>query len=376
MSKTIKIKVFLTVWVIIVSFPAFGYLSSIFDVKRLLNEADAVCKIKVSTVENKGIYSINNIYPSLKAVKITAESKVISSIKGNIPETINIVFPASEQLISFTMLDKDEVAIVFLKRVDKHYEFIDIHNGKMDCINAKIKYQNEENPEDKILSELLALCKQATGKNKLYAIQRLGELEDIRAKKILTKFSISDDSVLRGTALDSLIQMGVSVKEKKLLDYLKLPPELFDEGKSLDKYGTTGFSTSHLQNNIIFSLKNSVKLNSRNRSTREPRVIVSIEDFDYISFYEKVSKLKVFTNSLINRRSMASALRKLADKRSIPLVKSLLRDPSPDVRYFAVTTFQRIFNEGDFPSFDLFHSDEQKYILYWKNKLSEKNSKR
>ena len=173
---------------VLFSCPAYLYPTGPFNAKRLTHESDVVCKIRVTALAREGVYEVSSFHPPLKAKKAIAEAKVISAIKGEVPDTVRIVHPEHTQMVAFTALSRDEVTIVFLKRAEGHYKFTDLHNGKMACVPSVVKYEHGEKPEDRMLSEVLALCNSSTGSTRLGAVERLGELGDIRGAKLSEPF--------------------------------------------------------------------------------------------------------------------------------------------------------------------------------------------
>ena len=356
---------------VMLSSPSYSYPMRAFNAKSLVTDSDVVCKIRVTLLACKGESEVNSSHSPLKTKKVIAEGKVISTIKGDVPDALRIIHPERTAMVTFTAFSDDEVTIVFLKRVDEHYEFTDVHNGKMACVSSFVKYEHGKKPLDRLLSELLALCNSSTGRTRLSAIEHLGELGDIRASKTFRALSGSADPSLRGVALVSRIKVGDSIKPDTLLDYLGQNPVLLDHGKSLTKYRISGYTISNLTRRIMRALENSVVIDTRFQSMKPPRLSRVLPGFDYITFFEKASALPALVDSPGNRRSMVYTLRLLADKRAIPLVKWLLDDSDPDVRYLAVTALTRIYQEGPFPSTAKFKSNEEEYISYWKDKLAQ-----
>lgn len=361
--------ILLAVVAILFALPSHSYLSQEFNAKDLVLKSDVVCKVQSTSLSHDGVYEVGSFQPPLKTVKLIVKARVISTIKGQAPETIRILFPKRTQTVAFTALSRNEVTIVFLKQIDEHYEFTDIHNGSMECVPFAVQYEYGELPKDKMLSETLAICNSSTGKKRLGSVERLGELADIRASKTLRDLSQSPDPALRGVALMSRIQIGDTIKQDSLLEYLKLDTDLMDYGKSLAEYQRTAYTIAALTGHIMRALENSIQVKSWHEDMTHSLPSATLTGFDYIAFFEKASILPALIDSPGNRRSMASALRLLADKRSIPLVKRLLDDPSSDVRYLAVTALTRIYGEGPFPSSPTFKSNELEYISFWKDKL-------
>lgn len=68
------------------------------------------------------------------------------------------------------------------------------------------------------------------------------------------------------------------------------------------------------------------------------------------------------------RRTTAYALREAADATAIPLYKQALYDADSEVRYHAVTSLADVTKSFDYyPSTDVFRTNEQRYLDYWRN---------
>ena len=102
------------------------------------------------------------------------------------------------------------------------------------------------------------------------------------------------------------------------------------------------------------------------------RPATQLRDFDYVAFFDKAVATRLVQADPMMRRSLAEALRHLADERTVPLLRSLLDDPNADVRYFTVTSLTRIHKDGPFPSVGVFLTNETAYVGYWKQRLKEK----
>ena len=99
-----------------------------------------------------------------------------------------------------------------------------------------------------------------------------------------------------------------------------------------------------------------------------------LERFDYKALFTGALKTKAARGDDRMRREIAHALRKLADRETVPLLRQLMRDSNSDVRYYAVTALTRVFGEGPFPATFTFKADEAQYISYWEKKLGDSKS--
>lgn len=67
------------------------------------------------------------------------------------------------------------------------------------------------------------------------------------------------------------------------------------------------------------------------------------------------------------RRTAAYALREVADATAIPLYKQALYDADSEVRYYAITSLADVTKSFEYPSTDVFRTNERRYLDYWRN---------
>ena len=215
---------------------AHCYLCSPFDARMLTERASVVCKVEVLSVAEAGVYADESFRPPLKTPLMVAHVKHVATIKGSPAATFTIAFPERTSTVGYTGLTTGEVCIVFLDATNGTPRFVDVHNGKMPCSAAVVTYDMGETPRDRMLCELLFLCKTGTGTVQLLGTEYLGQLGDVRSRAVLEAESRSADQALRGIALTSLIEVGVAPPPEQILSYLDCDPTTLDYGASLSKY--------------------------------------------------------------------------------------------------------------------------------------------
>ncbi|MCX7010350.1 MAG: hypothetical protein NTY53_24445, partial [Kiritimatiellaeota bacterium] len=149
-----------------------SYVFETFDAKVLLDQAPLVCKVKVLSVNRPWFFE--------KGGSLTARVKCLATIKGISPEEeFEVVSPASTHdglnSVSYTELERGEVCIVFLHNMTRGTAtFEDVHNGKMPGLGEFVPFKLGDTPQDRMLRELLALCKSSKGEIRLLATEYLG----------------------------------------------------------------------------------------------------------------------------------------------------------------------------------------------------------
>jgi HEAT repeat protein len=361
----------------VVLFPAcsgFAYPVTPFHVGYLLRKADVVCKLRVLSVSQDGPYVDKHFQPPLRTKKQIARVQTVSRIKGSPAASFEIAYPTSTNTVRYESLAKDEIVIVFLAEQASEYQFVDPHQGKLPALRRVIAREYGETPSDRLLAELIALARSKKGAVKLVAVEQLGKLGDVRARDILRRFSRSGDPVLSGVSLAAMIEMGEAPSVEAVVSSLKRDPAVFGDAKSLAKYRTTGYRLIALQQRIIYALQESIEMDRDNRDMVRSRPLKQLEGFDYKACFTDALKTKAVRGSDRMRREIAHALRKLADRDTVPLLRQLVKDSSSDVRYYAVTALTRVFGEGPFPALPTFKADEARYISYWEKRLGDSKS--
>ncbi|MGD0411751.1 MAG: hypothetical protein ABSC18_08580 [Verrucomicrobiota bacterium] len=350
---------------------AHSYPVSSFDARALTERASVVCKVKVLSVEQAGAYTDESFHPPLNTIRMVGHVKCLATVKGSPSVNFSIAYPESASMVAYTGLATGEVCIVFLEETNGTPRFVDVHNGKMPCSTAVVPYDKGGKPQDRLLCELLALCNSSTGTTQLLGTEYLGQLKDARARTILETASKSGGQAMRGVALTSLIKIGVGAPAKEILSYLDQDPSNFDYGASLSKYGTSAYTISTLAGGIMRAIEGSIQVKGGDDDMVTARPTRQLPDFDYVAFLDKAMTTRLVQVEPLMRRSVAGALRQLADKRSVPQLKRLLDDVDVEVRYYAVTALTGIYKAGPFPSFPLFKTNETAYVGYWKDRLKQ-----
>lgn len=345
-----------------------------FDAGEWTEQASVVCKVEVLSVEQVVepvggyTYTDGSFHPPLNVIRFVAHVKCLAAVKGSPSATFSIDYPKSTDTEEYTSLATGEVCIVFLDATNGTTRFVDINNGKMPCSGAVVPYDQGDKPQDRMLCELLALCRSSTGITQLLGIEYLGQLKDARAQALLETASKSDNPALRGVALTSLINIGVAPPAEQILSYFNQDPKNFDYGASLAKYRTSAYRISTLAMKILSAIQISIK-EKADADMVTGRPSGQLPGFDYFAFLDKALATRMVQAEPSMRRWVAYSLRLLADKRSIPLLGRMLDDTNAIIRYYAATTLTTFYKEGPFPSLPLFETNETAYVGYWKDRL-------
>jgi len=360
---------------------SFAYISCDFDAGCFLKQADVVCKVRVLSVARDGTIMLTNFRPPIETPRFVALVRTISVIKGGPADEFTVAFPrwddfggaSGDKPLTIRMntpdttdLTRGEVAVLFLRGSSSPYEFVDWtdNHGKMKAVSRNIRYGTEATPQDKLLAELLAYLKGAKGKDRIATIEQLGKLRNINAREVLQKQSASDSLAVRGQALISRVQIGDMPDSDELLSFLRLEPSQPVRADVRIEPWQIGGSLPNLQLTLLMEINVSLYAGGSG-----PKLA---PNFDYAAFCEQALQLSTTKENKGARAEIASIMRAVADKRSIPDLVALLDDSEERVRYFAATGLANVNGRNDYyVSVDRFKADEAKYITYWKDWWNE-----
>jgi len=395
--------------------------------------ADLVCKVKVLSVRQDKIVK-GNLFPGQQdLLGMIATSKVLSIVKGECPDVIDIEFlrPKDNNSIIghlpgelYTDLSENEVCLVFLKASG--------HNFKLNRIWSKtrvqpeiVKYNPDDIPDLKLLTEFIAGCDSQDELVKLQAAEELGYLGDalvrklrlsmaekelfqrmvfglISAKEALRKMHSDEDIVIRNISVISSFQADDSPGIERPLELLRLNPSDFDVNDSLGKYGVRDFCVSSLQLRLLETMDSTtrrsvVDLKDGSRIRRKdgsPYPFRGVRGFDYADFYRQALDCEAVRKSEQMRSAIANVLWIRYERASVPEMMKLLDDSKMYVRMAAVSALRKCINSDRSNSWEPRHfydpaaareyinnsvekkledrqkdyqDNEQEYILYWKN---------
>jgi len=350
-------------FVVVASNMPSHWTSSVFNPHRLLQESDVVCKGKVQVW-------LGGVYASIHT---------LSRIKGDAPDHFIVKYTPNALLD----LAPGETAILFLKDNLLSYRYAEPHNGKITAVDVTPSKSYGDQPEDRLLSELVQTAISGEGPTRYNAIEQIGKLGDPRAKDVLASLCNSDDIAAAGMSFAARIRVGDAPDVDALLAYVKRKRNDAEEARAVARFRTNGYRLTRLQSEIFQALDGSVKRDPGDGFTGrfvafQPRPyrtgpVQKLENFDYVAFFTEALKLPSLQTEEDMRHvkeDIARAISSLADKRSLPLVRELMNDPDFRVRYTAMMALVRIFGEGEGPSVDRFRENESIYRAFWEQKLA------
>lgn len=342
--------------------------------------ADLVCKVQVLSTHQEGIAK-GNLFPSQGDLhEMIATSKVLSVVKGECPEVINIEFirPANnhstlgflpEEL--YTDLSENEICLVFLKGAGPNYKLNRI-NSKARVQPEVVEYNLGETPNLKLLAEFLAGCESGNGMVKLQAVEELGYLGDAmlrelrfsevgkelflrtssglgKAKESLRKTCRCEDLVIRNISIISSFQLDDSPGIEGPLELLRMNSSDFGSNGSLKKYGIRDFCISDLQLRLLETMDSTTRrilVDIKNGSVirREeggPYPFRCVRGFDYADFYKQALDYESVKSSEQMRTSIANVIWIRYERASVPEMMRLLDDPSMHIRSTAVSALRK-----------------------------------
>lgn len=346
------------------------------NVKHMMDTSDAIYRVKVDSVKEQGIYTDPEFKSTVQYPKKIASARVLSVIKGSQqPKNVEIVFPGrpNGQVVMsgplFASLKSGETYLLFLSGSSSPVKLTDPQTSVLTIPAATPKYAYGNTAQDKMLAEMLAAAGSSENHTRKLAIEQLGHLGDIRAAKFLRSLSRSGDMAEKSAALISRIRIADTPTQQELLSVLRYEAPKGQSRSIIVRAGKEEvYTATSEQRNLITTLEVSLEAPSKHLS--RPRKI--LPGFDYIGFVNEALKTKVIKENGELRSDLICTLRTLQDAKSLPLLLTLLDDPSIKVRYMAATGFAAVTGDNHrFVTTDAFDKDESVYINYWKKWAKE-----
>ena len=387
-SYRILLFVTLCAWLCLSQAESFGYptgsngwhLNCSFQARA---NADLVCKVLVVSIRQDKIVT-GNLFPGEPdLLEMIATSKVLSIVKGECPDVIDIEFRRPKNSNStlgflpgelYTDLSENEVCLVFLKASVPYYKLNRI-NSKARVRPKEIEYNLGETPDLKLLAEFLAGCDSEDELVKLQTAEELGYLGDamIRelrfseadqelfqktasalgmAKEALGKMCSCDDLVIRNVSIISSFQVDDSPGIEGPLDLLWTDSSDFDPNDSLEKYGIRDFCVSSMQLRLLETMDATTRRFVRDlqdgslirREEGSPYPYRGVRGFDYADFYRQALDCEAVRNSEQMRTAIVNVLWIRYERASVPEMIKLLDDSSLYIRMAAVSALRKCIN--------------------------------
>lgn len=399
------------------------HLNSAFQAKH---NADLVCKVQVLSVYRGGDYKGGLSDPGQNMARMIANSKVLSVIKGECPEVIDIEFhyPEDEDLrLStplgqfYTELSEGEVCIVFLKKSESCYKLGRIRS-KVRVQPKIVDYSLGDTPNLRLLAEFLVGCNSRDEMVKLQSAEELGYLGDSmirnlrsfradkelfqkiaislgKTKQALKKMHSCQNPVIRNVSIISSFQADDSPGIEAPLKLLRLNSAKFDQNQSMKKYGIRDFCISSLQLRLLETMDATTRravVDLKNGSVIRRKdggrgIFRGVRDFDYATFFNQALDCEIVKNSEGMRKAIANVLWIRYEDRTVPEMIKLLDDPIIHIRRTAVSALRKCVNANFSNSWELrkdglgfgksdekspeerlkdYQDNEQQYIQHWK----------
>jgi len=378
---------------------SFGYpggsngwhLNSPFQARH---NADLVCKVRILSIRQEEVikYGPSTLMPNVS--RMIATSKVLSVIKGECPQVINIEFLYPKERNRnfgiplcqlYTELSENEVCIVFLKQAKTYY--------KLNRITSKARVQPEivdcnlgNTPNLRLLAEFLAGCNSGNEIVKLQAVEELGCLGEVmirqlrefmgdkesfqriafgigRAKDALRKTRSSENIVIRTASIISSFQVDDSPGIEWPLELLRMNPSYFTPNDSLKKYGIRDFCVSSLQLRLLETMDSTTRRavvdlkdgSVIRRKEGSPYIFRGVRGFDYAEFFKQALDCESVKKDTQMRSHIANVIWIRYEKRSVPDMIRLLDDSNIHIRSTAVSALRKCINSDRSNSWERLH---------------------
>ena len=399
LSYKMSLFVLLSIFFCSLSEESFGYhigsngwhLNSPFQARH---NADLVCKVRILSIRQQEVikYGPSTRMPNVS--RMIATSKILSVIKGECPQVIDIEFLYPKERNRnfgiplrqlYTELSENEVCIVFLKQAKTYY--------KLNRIMSKARVQPEivdynlgDTPNLRLLAEFLAGCNSGNEIVKLQAVEELGYLGEVmirqlrpikgdkesfqriafglgKAKDALRKTRSSKDLVIRTSSIISSFQVDDSPGIEEPLKLLKMNPSYFTPNDSLKKYGIRDFCVSSLQLRLLETIDSTTRravINLKDgsvirREEGSPYIFRGVRGFDYAEFFKQALDCESVKKDTQMRSHIANVIWIRYEKRSASDMIRLLDDLSMHIRRTTVSALRKCINSDRSNSWERLH---------------------
>jgi hypothetical protein len=373
---------------------------------QVQSNSDLVCKVQVLSIQRQEAVKNPSTWAS-DVYRMIATTKVLSVIKGECPNTIEIEFEyplgSSNMGISilrlYTGFSEKEICIVFLKQEENKYKLNRI-NSKLRVVPEIVEYNLGNTPNMKLVAEFLAGCDSNDDLIKLQAVEELGfqskkMIEDLgtsssnketfdkitfalnKVKEALRKTQESQDLVIKNISYIASFQADDSPGIEGPLALLRMNPSEFDPNDSLKKYGIKEFCVSNLQLRLLETMDSTTRrgvydFNDRTIIRREngiPEIYRGLRNFDYAEFYKQALDCEAVKNNEQMRIAIANVLWIRFERRSVPVMMRLLDDTNAYIRHETVDALRKCINSDFSNSWESadYQDNEKEYIKYWKD---------
>ncbi|MCA9016802.1 MAG: hypothetical protein KDA77_15825, partial [Planctomycetaceae bacterium] len=176
--------------------------------------ATLACKLRVGPINETEKWSING-------TKCSATCRVLSWLKGDAGKEVKIFFRRDGNGIRMPGSDRvqaGEVYLVMLRGNSEPYQLF----AAMKAVDSIVEPTLGTKPGDRLMTELLAMCKSKDLTMRIAAVQQIGIMRDIRGSEVVRQAAENNSSELARAGVIAQYRMGITPNAHRVM-------ELFNE---------------------------------------------------------------------------------------------------------------------------------------------------
>jgi hypothetical protein len=304
-----------------------------------LPRASLVCKVRVGAITEEDVGS-----PNGTRCEMTCE--VISTLKGETGKEVRIRFrrhgngPVRPGL---NALKAGEVHLMMLSGEAAPYEAY----AAMRAVDAVVEPTYGKRPGDRLLAELVAMCRSDIAAMRTSAIDQIGIMRDTRAKEEVDAAARSDDAELARAGLTAQYRMGIAPDINRVM-------ELFDDLMLDAWYQESGIPRRDAAENVLWREQGGLRILER-----------GVPDFDYATFLREGIRKEWIRADDHKLYLFFGVPWKVQRKECVPELIKLLADPKRRVRWLAASCLTNTVLNKQGPDYEHFAKQEEAELETW-----------
>ena len=298
--------------------PPAQVLQSADEVAEFPSWITLACKVKIRAITETEKGSING-------TKCSATCTVISQLKGDIGNEVKIVFRRYGNGIHMPGIDRvrsGKVYLVMLLGDNAPYRMF----AAMKAVDAIVEPTLGTKPGDRLMAELLAMCKSKDVTMRIAAVQQIGIIRDIRGREVAKAAAENSDTKIARTGVIAQYRMGIAPDAKRVM-------ELFNEQVMDVWYQESGTRLKDSNGNWILGYGNLLS-----RHEGGIRVLKhGLPNFDYATYIREGIKNDWVRKDKHTLYVFFGVPWKVQRRSCVPELVKLLEHPDKRVQWWAVT---------------------------------------
>jgi hypothetical protein len=307
-------------------------------------QATLACKVRMGAITK----SEGNSHAGMKC---DATCEVISTLKGAVGKTVQITFRQFGN--GFTGLNgvkAGEVYIVMLQGEGPPYQAL----AAMRAMEAVVEPTLGTKPGDRLLAEMVAMCKSNEAPMRLAALRQIGLMRDTRASEVVNAAAKSADAETARAGVIAQYRMKITPEAKRVMElFNEQVMDVWNEESGDPQKGPDGKAIWRREGGHMFLER-------------------GLPDFDFATYVREGIKKDWVRKDDNTLHVFFGVPWKVQRKACVPELMKLLDDPDKRVRWQAVLCLTHTVENEDGPRGEQYSDGYElpKWRTWWKEKGS------